>query len=82
MARYTGPRFPLEPLAKLLDAEHRIADDGQNNAVEYLALRLRINRQQIFRARRAGLTIAQADRWAVAAGYHPAVVWPEWAEAV
>jgi hypothetical protein len=69
-------------LAKVLDAEHRIDDTGQINDVGYLALRLKVDRQQIFRAKKAGLSLNQADRWAVAAGYHPALIWPEWAEAV
>lgn len=25
-----------------------------------------------------GLTVSEADRWAVRLGYHPSFVWPEW----
>ena len=35
----------------------------------------------VARAVREGLTDVQADRWAVALGLHPAMVWPGWFDA-
>ena len=43
-----------------------------------LATRLGLTRDQIVSARRRGLSIEQADRWAVLAGFHPANVWDTW----
>lgn len=43
-----------------------------------LATRLGVTRDQIVSARRRGLSIEQADRWAVLAGFHPANVWEGW----
>jgi hypothetical protein len=39
---------------------------------------LRLHPRQYYRLRRSGLTVEQADELAVAAGFHPAEVWPNW----
>ena len=42
------------------------------------AATLGIQYRQLHRLRRSGLTVAQADALAVAAGFHPAEVWRDW----
>lgn len=60
--------FPLEPLERLTLAP--------------VAKTLRTNSAELAQARQLGLTIDQADRWALRAGYHPAEVWGDlWTEA-
>jgi hypothetical protein len=46
--------------------------------VSVLARALGLDRAQVARWRNGGLPIDSADRVAVAAGCHPAEVWPEW----
>ena len=43
-----------------------------------LAMKLGLTREQVASARRRGLSIEQADRWAVLAGFHPGNVWQGW----
>jgi len=40
-----------------------------------LARRVGIDTSQVYRARKVGLTVWAADRWACACGLHPATVW-------
>lgn len=43
-----------------------------------LRLKVGISGESTRRYEREGLTIWQADRFAVQLGYHPATVWPDW----
>lgn len=52
---------------------------GQLSLDLTLAERLGISRAQVQKARIEGLTELQADEWAIALGYHPLLIWPEWA---
>jgi hypothetical protein len=61
-------RFPISELESRL---------GGTSAAE-LAGFLRVSSRTVFRYRTHGLNIVQADRAAVAVGYHPAEVWPDW----
>lgn len=48
-------------------------------SLNQLALRLGAGQSTLSRCVLAGCTDEQADRWAVALGYHPSEVWPdEW----
>ena len=67
-ATMTARRFSFEDLARLVD---------ESSAAE-LAERLRISARTVHRYRHRGLTVLQADRLAVAAGFHPAEIWPDW----
>jgi hypothetical protein len=66
-------RYPLAPLVRLaelhagrtLPVSEQLLQFGQNPS----------NRNAIYRARAHGLDAQQADRWAIAAGFHPALVW-------
>lgn len=57
-------RLPVEPLCTLLDTSPRL-----------LARQLGRSGTQAHKALERGLSLDQADRWAVASGYHPATVW-------
>jgi transposase-like protein len=46
-----------------------------------LARRLGVTAESVYRWRDRGLTVWAADRAACRAGFHPAIVWPEWATA-
>ena len=50
---------------------------GDASAAE-LATVLHVSSRTVFRYRKHGLNVIQADRAAVAAGYHPAEVWQNW----
>jgi hypothetical protein len=66
---HVEPRpFPFDTLERLLRAS--TATD--------VGAAIGITRRHVLRLRATGLTIHQADRFATAAGYHPATVWPEW----
>lgn len=43
-----------------------------------LAARVGITERHLLRLRHTGLTLLQADRYAVACGWHPACIWPGW----
>lgn len=59
--------FPIAPLLELTGL-----------SLSRLALRVGASGSVVSRAKGAGLTDAQADRWAVACGFHPSEVWPDW----
>lgn len=63
-----GPRYPLGPLRALM---------GSPNLCQVARL-TGFHRRQVARWLNDGLTEHQADAAAVAAGFHPASVWPEW----
>lgn len=66
------PDAPLFPIDALI--EFALIDDGR------LAELVGLDRTWVNRRRRRGkhLDVYEADRWAVAAGYLPHEVWPEW----
>ena len=43
-----------------------------------LAEQVGISERQLLRRKADGLTSLEADRWAIACGWHPAAVWPGW----
>ena len=61
-------RFPIARLEARL---------GDAHAADVAAV-LRVSARTVFRYRKHGLNDRQADRAAIAAGYHPAEIWPEW----
>lgn len=67
----TGLRWPLGPL---LDAIGATSHQGLMRQLGYSG-------GTLSQAAVVGLTDAQADRWAVASGMHPAEVWPGWTDA-
>lgn len=86
MSPYIQPRFPYEPLERLVVSRidlphgraHGTADGWTDaNVADYLG----VDRVQIRRWRRAGLPERSADRVAVAIGEHPALIWTDWYEA-
>lgn len=60
-------RFDLE----VLKAKARLSDPE-------LAARVGITERHLLRLKHEGLTLLQADRYAVACGWHPASVWQGW----
>ena len=68
MSGPTAARWPFAPL--LAAAGHP--------PVAALARRLRVSSRTVWRWQRYGLDDHQADRAAVALGYHPANIWPTW----
>ena len=61
-------RFPIAELESCL---------GGTSAREMAGL-LKVSSRTVVRYRRRGLSVVQADRAAVAVGFHPAEVWPNW----
>lgn len=43
-----------------------------------LAAAVGITERHLLRLKATGLTLLQADRYAVACGWHPASIWPGW----
>jgi plasmid maintenance system antidote protein VapI len=68
-------RFPTEPVRDLLA---RLARDRALTVSE-LARQLQLDRRTVQRVcARESLSLATADRLAVACGRHPCEIWPEW----
>jgi hypothetical protein len=76
--------FPFDDLEVLVlnRLGVRCRPNGIDGAtVNDIAAELGVTQRSVFRYRRSGLTHNAADKLAIAAGYHPANVWPEWLEA-
>jgi plasmid maintenance system antidote protein VapI len=73
--RVPGPRLPLEPLMRVVD---RLA--GRQLSPGAAAERLGVARSNIYAWRLNGVTLDMADKLAIRAGSHPAIVWPEWVD--
>jgi hypothetical protein len=71
--RHSEERFAL---ADLLAADG-IDPDGSAWAAE-AAIRFGVCHRTVHRWRHLGLTLVQADRAAIGAGLHPAIVWQAW----
>lgn len=67
-------RYSFDPVDALFPGSHDLTSDGKPTLATTLGVRTR----QIIRYREHGLTSAQADRVAIALGYHPANLWPSW----
>jgi hypothetical protein len=65
----TAPRYPIEPLARLLGISPGTA-----------LARLGVSGSTAKQYRTEGVSGRVADRLAVRAGFHPAEVWPEWTD--
>ena len=52
--------------------------DGDHHTTLAVALAVGVTPRSVYRARIHGLTVWQADRYAIAAGLHPALVWDGW----
>lgn len=65
--RCGGERLPFGPLEGLL-----------GGCGARVALRLGVQRRQVYRWRQTGVSWAQADELAVRAGYHPREIWTVW----
>ena len=61
-------RFPLS------DLEARLG----HCATQVIAARLGVSTRTVWRWRASGLTADQADRAAIAAGWHPVSIWDTW----
>jgi len=59
-------RFPLQPLL----------DHAQPGSLAALATQIGVEPRTLYRWRKAGLTLDQADRAAIALTSHPALIWP------
>ena len=68
--KHTVTRLPLQPL---IDAT------GVENAT-MAAERWGCFHSQVWLAKREGLTVWMADRWACHSGIHPGEIWPNWFE--
>ena len=64
----TAVRWPLQPL---LDAT-------AHTPVSTLAVRVGVSARTVWRWHHTGLTDHQADRAAIALGFHPANIWHDW----
>lgn len=60
--------YPYEPLVKA----------SRCDSEDQLVIHLGISGSTWQIAKKLGLTDRQADRWAIAFGYHPSNIWPEW----
>lgn len=85
MAPYRQPRFPWQPLERLLVSRLDLPYGQAHGSAcgwtdRTLADIIDCHQSQIARWRREGLTERAADRVAVAIGEHPALIWPDWYE--
>lgn len=67
-------RYSFEPIDALFPGSHDLTSDGKPT----LANTIGVATNYISRWRRDGLDTLQADRVAIALGYHPANLWPSW----
>lgn len=78
----TTDRYPLAPLAQALGIElldaGTFGSDCEPRGVLELAARFDCSPETIYRFRRDGLSVMQADRYAMGAGVHPSRIWPTW----
>lgn len=78
----TAIRYPLAPLAQALGINLTAAGTfggvAEDTGIDAVADRLDISQTTAHRLRREGLTALAADRYAMAAGIHPARVWSTW----
>lgn len=63
-----GYRFPVGPLLEVADVA--LPSD--------LAIRVGVHVRSVNRATHDGLNADTADRWAIALGYHPCLIWTDW----
>ena len=77
-------RLPLAPLLNLVDSRWLDSTHSAQGSIGYqgkMTRLCRVHQSQVARALRDGsVTIATADRLAVALGVHPSEVWAEWWE--
>ncbi|MCU1359096.1 MAG: hypothetical protein JWN99_385 [Ilumatobacteraceae bacterium] len=67
------PRLPMEPLIRLIELH-----EGRQVPITEIATIIgagRSGRGMVHLAIRKGVTAFCADRWSIAAGFHPALVW-------
>jgi hypothetical protein len=77
--RHPGPVFPLHPLFNAIGQEYLPGMGiGVEGPILRLALRLGVDRQQVYRWMHRWLDQWQADAAAVALGVHPSNVWLNW----
>lgn len=83
-------RFPLAPLEAYLTAElgppiHYGPNYSEScgATTDAMAMRCGVTSSAWRKARARGLPLRNADRWAIRAGLHPAIVWGDdwWADA-
>lgn len=60
---------------RFADLENKIGGTTIN-----VAVLLGVDRRQVLRLRQSGLTVDQADEFAVRAGFHPGEIWEQWAD--
>lgn len=73
----TTARFPFDPIERLVVTALLEREVPEKITARRIATYLGEDGQLVARARRSGLTFDQAERVAVAAGYHPLELWPE-----
>lgn len=79
-------RYPLLALEEVLQGgDARMRQEGSRHHYEglvlpgYISIVCNVNVGTVHRWRKEGLTPWAADEAAVAIGYHPSMIWPEWA---
>ena len=71
------PRYDVEALEHALFTED-IYRGGRSAPDTALAEAVGVTRGSVIVARKRGLNIDQADKWAIRGGIHPSLVWPSW----
>ena len=66
----TAPRLSFVTLEEQLERRH-----GRRLTNEELAALLHVKRLRIIRMRASGIQLSDADKYAVAAGFHPSSIW-------
>lgn len=75
---------PVEAYAEIRFGNRAVPSDRPGaewtlqSPLETLALAVGARRTSVYRWRRNGLSVLQADRIAIALGLHPSTLWPEW----
>jgi hypothetical protein len=72
-------RLPFEPLENQLRLQWSPTGNRSNTefSVVDIATTLHTDRTNVYRWRKAGLTVATADSLSIRAGMHPALLWPD-----
>jgi lambda repressor-like predicted transcriptional regulator len=78
------PFHPLELYAeerfggRVVNSPRPGAEWTLQSPLDMVAVTVGVARSTIYKWRRSGLTLFQADRVAIALGVHPSTLWPDW----
>jgi hypothetical protein len=75
---------PVDEYAEMRFGNRVVSSDRDSatwtlqSPLDTLALTVGVCRSNVYKWKRKGLSITQADRLSIALGLHPSALWPEW----